>query len=140
MFGASAGRLAGKTALVTAAGQGIGRATAELFAREGATVWATDMNEAALAGLQGCRIARLDVRDEAMIAAVMAAAGPLDILFNCAGFVPGRTILDCDSDQWAFAYDLYVPHDQGGAACHAGQWWRVDYQHVVGRKFDQGRA
>lgn len=104
----TAGRLAGKAALITAAGQGIGRATAELFAREGAIVWATDINEASLAGLDNCRILPLDVRDDAMVTEVIGQAGPLDILFNCAGVVPGGTILECDPSQWAFAYDLNV--------------------------------
>lgn len=101
-----AGRLAGKTALVTAAAQGIGRATAELFAAEGATVWATDINPEGLADLAGCRTARLDVRDQASIAAALAEAGPLDILFNCAGAVPGGTILDCTPEDWALAQDI----------------------------------
>ncbi|MFS2110169.1 SDR family oxidoreductase [Sphingomonas sp. Sphisp140] len=101
-----AGRLAGKTALVTAAAQGIGRATAELFAGEGATVWATDVNLDGLSDLAGCRTARLDVRDEASIAEALASAGPLDVLFNCAGAVPGGTILDCTAEQWALAQDL----------------------------------
>lgn len=103
-----AGRLAGKTALITAAGQGIGRATAELFAREGASVWATDFNEAALAGLENCRTARLDARDMTMIAQVMAQSGPLDILFNCAGMVSAGTILDCTEEDWSRAFDLNV--------------------------------
>ena len=107
MSGAS-GRLAGKTALITAAGQGIGRATAELFAREGATVWATDINEAALAGLEGCKAVRLDVCDTAMIEKVIAQSGPLDILFNCAGMVPAGTILDCTEKDWNRALDLNV--------------------------------
>jgi 2-keto-3-deoxy-L-fuconate dehydrogenase len=102
------GRLAGKTALITAAGQGIGRATAELFAREGATVWATDVNEAALKGLGDCRTARLDVRDTAMVAQVIAQSGGLDILFNCAGIVPAGTILDCTQEDWSRAFDLNV--------------------------------
>lgn len=101
-----AGRLAGKTALVTAAAQGIGRATAELFAAEGATVWATDINPEGLTDLTGCRTARLDVRDEASIAATLAEAGPLDILFNCAGAVPSGTILDCTPEDWALAQDI----------------------------------
>jgi 2-keto-3-deoxy-L-fuconate dehydrogenase len=103
-----AGRLAGKTALVTAAAQGIGRATAELFAAEGATVWATDVNMDALADIAGCRTARLDVRDEASIAEALALAGPLDVIFNCAGAVPGGTILDCTPEQWDLAQDLNV--------------------------------
>lgn len=105
---ATAGRLAGKTALITAAGQGIGRATAERFAREGATVWATDINETALADLAGCRTALLDARDAAMIATVIAQAGPLDILFNCAGTVPAGTILDCTEEDWRRSFDLNV--------------------------------
>ena len=100
------GRLAGKTALVPAAAQGIGRATAERFAAEGATVWATDVNMAGLAGIAGCETARLDVRDATSIAEALARAGPLDILFNCAGTVPGGTILDCAPDDWALAHDL----------------------------------
>lgn len=102
------GRMQGKTALVTAAGQGIGRASALAMAREGASVIATDVNEAALAELAaaGLRTRVLDVRDPASIAAAVAAAGPLDALFNCAGFVAAGTILDCDEDQWAFSLDL----------------------------------
>ncbi|WP_029013433.1 SDR family oxidoreductase [Niveispirillum irakense] len=103
-----AGRLAGKTALITAAGQGIGRATAELFAAEGALVWATDINDAALAGLEGCQTRRLDVRDPDDIKATVAAIGQVDILFNCAGIVHGGTILDCSEDDWALAFDLNV--------------------------------
>src|ERR1700685_554583 len=76
-------RLAGKTALVTAAGQGIGRATAELFAAEGATVLATDINGDLLVTIAGCRTRRLDVRDPIEIAAAIADAGPIDVLFNC---------------------------------------------------------
>lgn len=105
---ATTGRLTGKVALVTAAGQGIGRATAELFTREGATVWATDVNAATLAGLGECKTARLDVRDPAMMAQVLAQSGPLDILFNCAGMVPAGTILDCTPEDWGRAFDLNV--------------------------------
>jgi 2-keto-3-deoxy-L-fuconate dehydrogenase len=108
MTSQKAGRLAGKTALVTAAAQGIGRSTAELFAAEGATVWATDIDADALRGLDGCKVARLDVRDPAMVSDIIGLAGPLDILFNCAGVVPGGTILECDDAQWALAHDINV--------------------------------
>lgn len=101
-------RMQGKTALVTAAGQGIGRASALAMAREGARVIATDVNEAALAELaaSGLQTRVLDVRNPASISAAVAAAGPLDVLFNCAGFVAAGTILECDEDQWAFSLDL----------------------------------
>ena len=102
------GRLTGKRALVTAAGQGIGRASALAMAREGCAVLATDVNPAALAELAdaGLEVRVLDVRDPASIAGAVAAAGPLDVLFNCAGFVASGTILECDEDQWAFSLDL----------------------------------
>lgn len=102
------GRLTGKTALLTAAGQGIGRASALAMAREGARVIATDVNETALAELAGLGLQtlRLDVRDPASIATAVTAAGPVDVLFNCAGFVAAGSILDCDEDQWAFSLDL----------------------------------
>lgn len=102
------GRLAGKTALITGAAQGIGRATAQLYAAEGATVWATDRNEAALAGLDGCRQRALDVLDPAQIAAILDEAGPLDILFNCAGVVAAGTILQCSDEDWQRSLDLNV--------------------------------
>jgi 2-keto-3-deoxy-L-fuconate dehydrogenase len=101
-------RLANKTALVTAAGQGIGRATAEAFAREGARVIATDINESQLASLAGCSVRRLDVTDAAAITALAAEIGNIDILFNCAGYVDGGTILDCDDKAWDFSFDLNV--------------------------------
>ena len=104
------GRLDGKRALITAAGQGIGRASAIAMAREGAHVIATDVNEAALASLaaEGIETRLLNVRDPAAIADAAQAAGDLDVLFNCAGFVASGTILDCDEDQWAFSFDLNV--------------------------------
>src|SRR5271167_3851037 len=101
-------RLAGKSALVTAAAQGIGRATAELFAAHGADVLATDTNTAALAQLQHCRTARLDVLLPEEIARVVAGAGDVDILFNCAGFVASGSVLDCTDEQWALSFDLNV--------------------------------
>jgi 2-keto-3-deoxy-L-fuconate dehydrogenase len=101
-------RLAGKTALITAAGQGIGRATAELFASEGAMVLATDINADLLAGVAGCRTRHLDVRDPQEIAAAISDAGPIDILFNCAGYVHSGTILECDESAWNFSIDINV--------------------------------
>lgn len=104
------GRLTGKTAVVTAAGQGIGRAAAIAMAREGAKVIATDINDAALADLagQGIDTRRLDVRDPAAIQAIAADLGAVDVLFNCAGFVAHGTILDCTDEQWDFSFDLNV--------------------------------
>ncbi|MBB3474951.1 SDR family oxidoreductase [Sphingomonas sp. BK345] len=100
-------RLAGKTAFITAAGQGIGRATAELFAREGARVIASDIDLAKLDGLDAETLA-LDVRDAAAVAALPRRTGPVDVLVNCAGFVHSGTILDCDEDAWAFSNELNV--------------------------------
>ena len=101
-------RLKGRRAVVTAAGQGIGRASALAMHREGARVLATDVNEAALASLaaEGLETLLLNVREPASIAGAVAAAGRVDVLFNCAGFVAAGTILDCDEDQWAFSMDL----------------------------------
>ncbi|WP_184718633.1 SDR family oxidoreductase [Caulobacter sp.] len=102
------GRLSGKTALVTAAAQGIGKASAELFAREGARVIATDLNEELLASVEGCEGRRLDVLDPDAITALAAELGAIDVLFNCAGYVHSGTILDCDEKAWAFSNDLNV--------------------------------
>ena len=104
------GRLQGKRAFITAAGQGIGRASAIAMAHEGAHVIATDVNEAALATLasEGIETHVLNVRDPAAIAQAAKTAGKVDVLFNCAGFVASGTILDCDEDQWAFSFDLNV--------------------------------
>ncbi|WP_137109321.1 SDR family oxidoreductase [Rhodobacter sp. SY28-1] len=101
-------RLKGKRVLVTAAGQGIGRASALAMAREGAHVLATDINAATLDSLKdhGIETRLLNVRDPAEIARTVEAAGRVDVLFNCAGFVANGTILDCDDDQWAFSVDL----------------------------------
>jgi 2-keto-3-deoxy-L-fuconate dehydrogenase len=102
------GRLAGKTALITGAGQGIGRTAALLFAAEGAISWATDRNADSLAGLDGCVRRELDVLDGEKITAVLAEAGPLDILFNCAGHVAVGTILDCGEEDWRLSFELNV--------------------------------
>lgn len=102
------GRLQGRTALVTAAGQGIGRATAEAFAREGARVIATDRDEKLLAALDGMTARRLDVLDAGAIAALAAEVGPVDVLFNGAGIVHAGTVLECTEDDWTLAFDLNV--------------------------------
>jgi 2-keto-3-deoxy-L-fuconate dehydrogenase len=101
-------RLSGKTALITAAGQGIGRAAAELFAAEGATVWASDIRADALADLTSCRALVLDVRDKDAIRGAAEKIGAIDVLFNCAGYVHAGSILDCDEQAWAFSMDLNV--------------------------------
>ena len=102
------GRLAGKRALVTAAAQGIGKATAELFAREGAEVWATDIDEGKLASVEGCRHRRLDVLRNEEVIALAEELGPIDVLFNCAGFVHAGSVLECDQKAWDFSFDLNV--------------------------------
>jgi 2-keto-3-deoxy-L-fuconate dehydrogenase len=103
-------RLAGKTAFVTAAGQGIGRATALAFAAEGAKVIATDLNEGLLATLASDSIvtAGLDATDGDAIAAAAAKTGPVDILFNCAGIVHHGSVLDATEAEWDFAFSLNV--------------------------------
>ncbi|TDV27753.1 2-keto-3-deoxy-L-fuconate dehydrogenase [Paraburkholderia caballeronis] len=98
-------RLAGKTALITAAGQGIGLATAELFASEGARVIATDLRIDGLAALP-VEARQLDVRDGAAIGALARELGAIDVLFNCAGFVHAGSILEASEDDWDFAFDL----------------------------------
>jgi 2-keto-3-deoxy-L-fuconate dehydrogenase len=105
-----AGRLKGKTAFVTAAGQGIGKASALAYLAEGAKVIATDLDDGKLADLKakGATIRKLDVLDKAAIAAAAAEAGPVDVLFNCAGFVHHGTIRDCDDAAWDFSMNLNV--------------------------------
>jgi len=103
-------RLAGKRILITAAGQGIGRASALACAQEGAQVLATDRDQALLAdlGANGIETAVLDVTDPVAIVAMATRAGRLDGLFNCAGFVHHGTILDATDDDWSFSMDLNV--------------------------------
>ena len=105
-----AGRLTGKTAFITAAAQGIGRATALAYAAEGARVIATDLNGAKLGESAGEHITvhRLDATQAPDIARVVAAAGPVEVLFNCAGFVHQGTILDATDAEWDFAFALNV--------------------------------
>ncbi len=100
-------RLQGKVALVTAAGQGIGRAIAEKFAGEGADVIATDLDDAKLQGLRA-KLHKLDVRSQESIDALAKTTGPLDILVNCAGYVHNGSVLDCGDKDWDFSFDLNV--------------------------------
>jgi 2-keto-3-deoxy-L-fuconate dehydrogenase len=103
------GRLAGKRALITGAAQGIGRAAAELFAKEGARVIATDRNPDALDGLgqrPGIETRALDVTDGAAIHDVVALVSPVDVLFNCAGYVHQGGVLDCPDDEWDRSFEV----------------------------------
>ena len=101
-------RLAGKSVLVTGAGAGIGRHAAELFAAEGAVVWACDRDGKALEGLRGCTAIELDVTDAPAIDGVRDRIGGIDVLFNCAGVVVGGTALDCSDADWALSLDVNV--------------------------------
>lgn len=101
-----AGRLAGKKILVTAAGQGIGRATAEAMTREGAHVIATDLRDDLLAEIDATERRQLDVTDRDAVLRIAGEVGAVDVLFNCAGFVHHGTILDCDEADWDFSMEL----------------------------------
>lgn len=103
-----AGRLKGKVAVVTAAGQGIGRAIAEAFVAEGATVWATDKDVALLDGIAKAKKRKLDVLSTKAVEAFAEKVGTIDILVNAAGFVHHGTILECDDKAWEFSFDLNV--------------------------------
>ena len=124
-------RLKGKTALVTAAGQGIGHASALALAAEGAQVWATDVNESLLARYQGVAnitAERLDVLDKAAIAALVARMPAVDVLFNCAGVVHNGPIDQATDDQLEFAFHLNV----------RAQFWAI--QAVLPGMLAQGRG
>ena len=107
-----AGRLQGKVALVTAAGQGIGRAIAEAFVREGAQVIATDVDEKKVQDIKGAKSLKLDVRSndavDALAKRVADEFGALDVLVNCAGYVHQGNALDCSEQDWDFSFDLNV--------------------------------
>ncbi len=122
-------RLQGKTALVTAAGQGIGRASVLAMAAQGAQVLATDVNPALLAAYEGVdnvRTAVLDVLDKSAIQAAVATMPRIDVLFNCAGFVHNGNILQASDDDWNFAFNLNV----------RSQFWMI--QAVVPRMLEAG--
>ena len=103
-----AGRLEGKVAVVTAAGQGIGRAIADAFVHEGATVWATDIDTAKLEGLRRTKRHKLDVLSTEAVEAFAEKVGHVEILANCAGYVHHGTVLDCSEKDWDFSFDLNV--------------------------------
>lgn len=105
------GKLGGKVVVVTAAGQGIGRASALAYAEAGAQVWATDINEEALSTLTGStniETAKLDVLDSASVTAFFERVGAIDVLFNCAGVVHGGSVLEMSDKDLDFAFDLNV--------------------------------
>ncbi len=102
------GRLAGKIAFLTAAGQGIGRATAEAFLAEGARVIATDLDVGKLDGLDGATCHALDVRSTEAVNTLAAEVGTIDVLFNCAGYVHHGSVLECSDGDWDFSMDLNV--------------------------------
>ena len=101
-------RLKGKTALITAAGQGIGRATAERFLEEGATVIATDIKSDLIETLEGATARVLDVTNPDAAIAIAAEFPEVNVLYNCAGYVHAGTILDCDEEAWQFSLNLNV--------------------------------
>jgi len=101
-------RLHGKVALVTAAGQGIGRATAELFAREGARTIAVDLRTDALSDLSACETHALDVTDRGAVHALADKIGRVDVLFNCVGHVHSGTVLQCSDEDWRRGFQINV--------------------------------
>ena len=92
--------------MITAAGQGIGRATAEAFMREGANLIATDINQELLDSLSGCKTRQLDVTDSSAVQTFALETGPIDVLFNCAGYVHSGSILECSESDWEFAFEI----------------------------------
>ncbi len=143
-----AARLKSKVALVTAAGQGIGRAIAEAFVAEGASVIATDVDESKLAGLASAKRLKLDVRStgavEALAKEVAAEFGALDVLVNCAGYVHHGSVLDCSEQDWDFSFDLNVKsmHRTIKAFLPAmlQKQGRLDRQHLIGGVVDPRRS
>ena len=140
-------RLKGKRAFVTAAAAGIGRACALAFAREGATVFATDIDEKGLAALPrkaSAEVARLDVRDSAAVAAMAKRVGKVDILLNAAGFVHHGSVLECSDADWDFSFDLNVKSMHRTIRAFLPGMLearpRLDRQHLLGRRRVQGRA
>jgi 2-keto-3-deoxy-L-fuconate dehydrogenase len=124
-------RLQGKTALVTAAGQGIGQASALALAQQGAQVWATDINPDSLRayeGVAGVRAVTLDVLDKIAIQKLVTAMPAVDVLFNCAGFVHSGTVLQASDEEWNFALNLNV----------RSQYWAI--QAVLPRMLAGGRG
>src|SRR5215831_6782929 len=99
-------RLLGKRAVITAAGQGIGRTTAEAFVHEGADLIATDINQELLDRLNGCKTRQLDVTDSSAVQAFVLETGSIDVLFNCAGYVHSGSILECSERDWEFAFEI----------------------------------
>jgi 2-keto-3-deoxy-L-fuconate dehydrogenase len=102
------GRVSGKVAVVTAAGQGIGRAIAEMLVREGATVWATDLDRDKLEGIGAAQARRLDALSTEDVDALAKEAGPIDILVNAAGYVHAGTVFETTDRDWDFSFDLNV--------------------------------
>ena len=140
-------RLKGKTALVTAAGQGIGRASAIAMAAEGARVIATDINAKqleTLAATPGIETMRLDVLDDTEIERVVRSLPKVNVLFNCAGFVHQGTIMETSDDDWDFSFKLNVRSmfkmNSGRVAGNDGQRRRLDHQYVLSRLKREGFA